>query len=336
MTASMNNKGDARMGKYRVVMIGKLMPPAQQRLLEHCDVRIWENNEPIPADLIAEWLRDAEGLVSSWNIEVNKQLLALAPQLKVIVQPAVGYDNIDIDACTKRGIPFGNTRGVLVEATADLAFALLLCSARRIHEGWDFVRQGNWKAGKSLAFGIDLYGKTLGIVGMGQIGAAVARRAKAFGMDVIYFNRNRRKDEQELGVAYAMFDELLGRADCIIVLTPLSPETRAMFGHEEFRKMKSTAFFVNAARGPLVDTEALIDALMTNKIAYAALDVTNPEPLPWDHPLLKFPNVLITPHIGSATIETRTCMSQLTVDNLLAGLAKQPLLSCVNQAVNYG
>lgn len=324
------------MRKYRVVMIGKLMPPAQQRLLEHCDVRIWGKNEPVPADLIAEWLRDAEGLVSSGDIEVNKELLALAPQLRVIAQSAVGYDNIDVDACTKRGIPFGNTPGVLVETTADLAFALLLCSARRIHEGWDFVRHGNWKRGESPAFGIDLYGKTLGIVGMGRIGAAVAQRAEAFGMNVIYFNRNRRKDEQELGVTYAMFDELLGQADCIIVLTPLSPETRRMFGYEEFRKMKSTAFFVNAARGPIVDTEALIDALMTNKIAYAALDVTNPEPLPGDHPLLKLPNVLITPHIGSATIETRTRMAQLTVDNLLAGLAKQPLPSCVNQAVNYG
>ena len=323
------------MSKYRVVMTMKLLPPAQQRLLEHCDVRIWEKTGPVPADLMAEWLRDAEGLISFWNIKVNEELLAHAPQLRVIAQPAVGYDNIDIDACTKRGIPYGNTPGVLVETTADLAFALLLCSARRIHEGWDFVRLGNWKSGENLGFGIDLYGRTLGIVGMGQIGAAVARRAKVFGMDVIYFNRNRRKDEQELGVTYASFDELLGHADCIIVLTPLSAATSGMFGHEEFRKMKSTAFFVNAARGPIVDTGALIDALMTNKIAYAALDVTDPEPLPGDHPLLKLPNILITPHIGSATLETRTRMAQLTVDNLLAGLAKQPLPACVNQAVNY-
>jgi glyoxylate reductase len=282
MIVHLNNKGGTRMGKYQVVMTGKLMSPAQQRLQEHCDVKIWETNKPVPDVLITEWLRDAEGLVLPRKIESNEELLALAPQLRVIAQPSVGYDNIDIDACTKRGIPFGNTPGVLVETTADLAFALLLCSARRIHEGWDFVRQGNWKAGKSLAFGIDLYGKTLGIVGMGRIGAAVARRAKAFGMNVMYFNRNRRKDEQELGVTYATFDELLGTADCIIVLTPLSPETNGMFSHKEFRKMKSTAFFVNAARGSIVDTEALIDALMTNKFAYAALDVTNPEPLPGD------------------------------------------------------
>ena len=316
-------------------MTMKLMPPAQQRLMEYCDVRIWENNEPVSADLLGEWLRDAEGLVSFWNIMVNEELLAYTPQLRVIAQPTVGYDNIDIEACTKRGIPFGNTPGVLVETTADLAFALLLCSARRIHEGWDFVRQGQWKSGENLAFGIDLYGKILGIVGMGQIGAAVARRAQVFGMKVIYFNRNRRNDEQDLGVTYATFDELLGQADCIMVLAPLSHETRGMFGHKEFRKMKSTAFFVNAARGPIVDTEALIDALMTNKIAYAALDVTNPEPLPGDHPLLKLPNILITPHIGSATLETRTRMAQLTVDNLLAGLARQPLPACVNQTVNY-
>jgi len=323
------------MSKYRVVMTGKLMPPAQQRLPEHCDVRIWGESGPLPADLLAEWLRDAEGLVLFGNIKVDEELLAHAPHLRVIAQPMVGYDNIDIDACTRRGVPFGNTPGVLVETTADLAFALLLCSARRIHEGWDFVRQGKWKTGENLAFGIDLYGRTLGIVGMGRIGAAVARRAKAFGMNVIYFNRNRRNDEQELGVTYAKFDELLGQADCIIVLTPLSPETRGMFGNEEFRKMKSTAIFVNAARGPIVDTEALIGALVTNKIAHAALDVTDPEPLPGDHPLLKLPNVLITPHIGSATLETRTSMEQLTVDNLLAGLANQPLPACVNQAVNY-
>jgi glyoxylate reductase len=188
------------MTKYRVVMTGKLMPPAQQRLLEHCDVRIWEENEPVPAGLIAEWLRNAEGLVLFGNIKVDDELLTHAPQLRVIAQPMVGYDNIDIDACTKRGIPFGHTPGVLVETTADLAFALLLCSARRIHEGWDFVRQGHWKSGRNLDFGIDLYGRTLGIVGMGRIGAAVAGRAKAFGMNVIYFNRNRRNDEQELDI----------------------------------------------------------------------------------------------------------------------------------------
>jgi glyoxylate reductase len=315
-------------------MTGKLLPPAHERLLEHCDARIWEKKGPIPPDILAEWIKDAEGLITYANIKITGELLAQADHLRVIAQPAVGYDNIDIEACTKLGIPFGNTPGVLVETTADLAFILLLCAARRIHEGWNFVREGNWGLGKSFPFAIDLRGRTLGIVGMGQIGSAVSRRAKAFGMNVIYYNRTRRKDEKELGVTYAAFDELLGQADCIIILTPLSPETRGMFSHKEFSKMKPTAFFVNAARGQIVDTAALVDALTTNKIAYAALDVTDPEPLPADHPLLKLPNVLITPHIGSATTETRTRMAQLTVDNLLAGLAKQPLPACVNQAVN--
>jgi len=323
------------MGKYKVVTTGKLLEPAQKRMLEQCDAKIWDKGGNPPADLLADWLKDAEGLVTFADVRVDEALLAQAPHVKVVSQAAVGYDNVDVDACTRRGIPFGNTPGVLTETTADLAFTLLLCAARRIHEGWLFVRDGNWRPGKALKFGIDLRGKTLGIVGMGKIGAAVARRARAFGMDVIYSNRNQRKDDKELGVTYARFDELLTKADCIIVLTPLSAETRGMFGQKEFAKMKPSAYFVNASRGPVVDTDALVDAVTTGKIAYAALDVTNPEPLPADHPLLKLPNVLITPHIGSATTETRTAMAQLAVDNLLAGLAKKPLPACVNPEVNY-
>jgi glyoxylate reductase len=284
---------------------------------------------------MAEWLKDAEGLVSFVKFRIDEELLAQAPNLRVVSQVAVGYDNIDVDACTKRGIPVGNTPGVLVETTADLAFALLLCAARRIHEGWNFVRDGNWRPGASFPLAIDLRGRTLGIVGLGQIGTAVSRRAKAFGMNIIYFDKIRNKDEKELGVVYAEFDELLVKADCIIVFTQLTAETRGLFSHKEFAKMKPTAIFVNAARGPIVDMGALVDALTTGKIAYAALDVTDPEPLPVDHPLLKLTNILITPQIGSATTETRTAMAELAVDNLLAGLAGKPLPACVNQAVNY-
>jgi len=316
--------------KYTVVMTGKLLPPAQQKIIEQCNVKLWDKDEPIPRDLLIDWLKDAEGLVTTGNIRVDDELLVHAPNLRVIAQSAVGYDNIDITSCTRHGIPFGNTPGVLVETTADLAFSLLLCAARRIHEGWNFVREGNWKPGQNIPFGVDLYGKTLGIVGMGQIGAAVAKRAFAFGMKVIYHNRNRRPDEQQLGAEYATFDNLLAQADCIVVLTPLSEKTRGLFGRDQFAKMKPTTYFVNVSRGPVVDTEALIDALKTNKIAYAALDVTDPEPLPGDHPLLNLPNVLITPHIGSATTETRTRMALLTADNLLAGLAGRPLPACVN------
>ena len=318
------------MNKYKVVMTGKLMASALERIQKECTVKLWEKVSPIPRELLFEWLTDAEGLIVTGNIQVDEELLQHAPKLKVIAQSAVGYDNIDIDACTRHEILFGNTPGVLVNATADLAFSLLLCSARRIHEGWDFVRAGAWRTGYNIPFGIDLAGKTLGIVGMGQIGAAVAKRAKAFGMDVIYYNRNRRCDDNKIGAIYETFDILLEKADCVIVLTPLSKETRGLFGSEQFARMKSTAYFINVSRGPVVDTDALLDALQTGKIAYAALDVTDPEPLPGDHPLLKLTNILITPHIGSATTETRTAMAELAADNLLAGLKGKPLPACVN------
>lgn len=322
------------MKKSKVVMTGGLMAPALERIQKVCEVQQWEQVDPIPREMLFDWLKDAEGLVVTSNIQVDEELLQHAPKLKVIVQSAVGYDNIDIEACTRHGILFGNTPGVLVNATADLAFSLLLCSARRIHEGWDFVRAGSWRPGNKISFGIDLAGKTLGIVGLGQIGVAVAKRAKAFGMEVIYYNRNRRSNDGELGVTYESFDGLLAKADCIILLTPLSNATRGLFGREQFKKMKSTAYFINISRGPVVDTDALVDALQTGEIAYAALDVTDPEPLPGDHPLVTLPNILITPHIGSATIETRMAMAELAVDNLFAGLTGKPLPACVN--VNAG
>jgi len=318
------------MNKYKVVMTGGLLSPALERVQEVCAVKQWDKKHSIPRETLFEWLQDAEGLVVTGDIQVDEELLQHAPNLKVIVRAAVGYDNVDIKACTRHGILFGNTPGVLVDATADLAFSLLLCSARRIHEGWDFVRTGAWRPGYDMPYGIDLAGKTLGIVGMGQIGAAVAKRARAFGMDVIYYNRHRRLDEDKIGATYEPFDVVLDKADCIIVLTPLTTETRGLFGREQFLKMKSTAYFINVSRGPVVDTDALLEALQTGEIAYAALDVTDPEPLPADHPLLKLTNILITPHIGSATTETRTAMAQLAADNLLAGLTDKPMPACVN------
>ena len=318
---------------YKVVMTGKLMSPAFERIMDTCEVKLWQSGAGL--DVLLDWMRDAQGLIISSKICVDEALLKHAPQLRVIAQSAVGYDNIDIAACTRRNIPFGNTPGVLVNTTADLTFSLLLCAARRIHEGWDLVRDGQWARGQALPLGIDLNGKTLGIVGMGQIGAAVAQRARAFGMNVVYYNRNRRLDDESIGAYYRSFEELLTQADCIVVLTPLSQETRGLFGREQFAVMKPTAYFVNASRGQVVDTDALLEALKTHQIAYAALDVTDPEPLSGDHPLLALPNILITPHIGSATTETRIAMAQLTADNLLAGLAGKALPACVNQSVNY-
>lgn len=320
---------------YKVVMTRALLPEAQRILLERCDARVWDKEEVMPRDVLAEWLADADGLVAAPNIQIDGELLAHAPKLRVIAQTAVGCNNIDVAACTRRGIPVGYTPGVLVDATADLTFGLLLCAARRIHEGWDYVRQGKWRANKGMGLGVDLAGKTLGIAGMGRIGAAVAKRAAAFGMRVIYHNRTRRADDGDVGARYAALDELLRAADFVVVLLPLSAATRGAFGAEQFALMKPTAYFVNASRGAVVDTEALAEALATGRIAYAALDVTDPEPIPAEHPLLALPNVLVTPHIGSATAETRAAMAMLTADNMLAGLAGKPLPACVNESVNY-
>ena len=322
------------MGKYKVVITGHIMPQALAAIQAQCDVLQWEQPGVPALDQLGDWLQTAEGLLTLPNIAVNAELLAAAPKLRVIAQPAVGYDNIDIKACTDRKIPFANTPGVLVETTADLAFGLLLTAARRIHEGWNWVQAGKWPAA-ALPLGVDLYGKTLGIVGLGAIGAAVTRRAQASGMKVIYNNRRQRPDDGLTGAEFCRFEELLVNSDFIIVLTPLSAESRGLFGAGEFARMKPTAYLINAARGAVVDTEALYTALTERQIAYAALDVTDPEPLPADHPLIKLPNILITPHIGSATTETRGRMALLAAENLLLGLAGKPLVTCVNNEVNY-
>jgi glyoxylate reductase len=317
------------------VLTGRTWPAALEAIHKECEVKVWEDSSPIPRSLLIDWLQEAEGLFSTGDVQVNEELLAAAPNLKVVVQSSVGYDNIDIEACTRRGIPFGNTPGVLVEATADLTFALLLSSARRIHEGWEFVKSGSWKNGVNISLGVDLFGKTLGIVGMGDIGCAVARRARACGLKLIYHNRSQRVDDQLLDAEYVSFDALLEQADFIIVLVPLSKQSRGMFGNKEFAKMKSSAYFINASRGSIVDTEALYESLRTNQIAYAALDVTDPEPISGDHPLLSLPNILITPHVGSATYETRNRMANLAADNLLAGLRGEKLPACVNPSVQF-
>jgi glyoxylate reductase len=321
--------------KFKVLAPTDIRPIAQEMLGPTCEIRKWERHEPIPRALLFDWLHEADGLfLTGHGCKVDTELLAHAPKLRVIAQAGTGYDNVDVAACTQRKLPFSNAPGVLVEATADLAFGILLSAARRIHEGWQWVQSGQWEKGE-LPFGVDLYGKTLGIVGLGRIGAAIARRAQASGMQVIYHNRTPRPDDELLKVSYSGFGELLERADFVLAMLPFSPERRGMFGKAEFARMKKTAYFVNAARGPLVDTNALYDALRGGQIAYAALDVTDPEPLPASHPLLTLPNVLVTPHIGSATSETRNAMARLAAENLLAGLAGKPLPTCVNKEVNY-
>ncbi|MDU4962257.1 MAG: D-glycerate dehydrogenase [Sporomusaceae bacterium] len=318
------------MGTFTVIATGRLHPQALAVLKQHCELKYWDQEEAIPQALLYEWLVEADGIYNSGFTPINAALLQQGAKLRVVSQPSAGYDNIDAAACTARGVRIGNTPGALTETTADLAFALLLTAARRITQGWDMVRQGNWKKKTTIPFGIDLYGKTLGIVGMGAIGTAVARRARACGMNIIYHNRKPRSGAEYTSMRWVSFGELLGQSDCIVVLTPLTEQTRHMFDAAAFAKMKPTAYFVNAARGAIVDTAALYEALADQRIAYAALDVTDPEPLPADHPLLQLPNILITPHVGSATPETRLRMAMMAVDNLLAGLRNEPMPSCAN------
>lgn len=321
----------------KIIMTGKPMPEADQWIRERCEVKSWDEPGVMPRQLLLDWIADAEGLmvVGAQAVKVDADLLLLAPKLRVIAQSSVGYDNVDVDACTASGVPFGNTPGVLTEATADLAFLLLLAAARRIKESVALVQDGQWTPTSPIPLGVDLYGKTLGMVGLGQIGSAVARRASACGMKIIYHNRRRRSPDEENGALYVDFPQLLERSDFIVVLVPLNDDSRGLFGAQEFSKMKKTAFFINAARGAIVKTEELYEAVRNGVIAGCALDVTDPEPIPVDHPMLKLPNVFVTPHIGSATMETRNRMAMLAAENLILGLEKKPLKTCVNQQVNY-
>jgi len=321
----------------KVVMTGKPRPAAERLIRERCEVQSWDEPGIMPRELLLQSMADAEGLMSvgSQVVKVDEELLSRAPKLRVISQSSVGYDNVDVLACTAKGIPFGNTPGVLTEATADLAFLLLLCAARRIKESTAIVQQGQWSQLVEIPLGVDLFGKNLGLIGMGQIGSAVARRAQASGMNIIYHNRRRKPPEEENGAIYVEFAELLTQSDFIVVLIPLSNESRGLFSKQAFMQMKKTAFFINAARGSIVETQALYEAVKEGVIAGCALDVTDPEPIPADHPLLSMPNVLITPHIGSATQETRDRMAMLAAENLILGLEKKPLKTCVNPSVNY-
>lgn len=291
---------------------------------------VGEHAVVVEEDRVAE----AHGLYCDSNKPkpVDAAYLDRAPNLRVIASAAVGYDNVDVAECTRRGIAFSNSRGSLTQAVADIAFVLVISAFRHIGEGAAWAREGGWLS-SDAPYGDDLEDKTLGIVGMGAIGLALARRARACGMRIAYSNRRRSADEAEVEAKHLAFDEMLRTADCIVVLTPLTEETRGMFGRAQFAAMKPTAYFVNAARGKIVDTQALYEALIAKKIAGAALDVTDPEPLPADHPLLSLTNAFITPHVGSATHQTRERMSLYAARNLVAGLEGKPLPQIVNPEV---
>jgi len=253
----------------------------------------------------------------------------------VISQMAVGYDNIDIQAATERGIPIGNTPGVLTVATADFAWALLMAAARRVVEADKFTRDGHWKTwGPTLRMGPDIVGATLGIVGLGRIGQAVLQRAQGFQMRTIYHDIQRRPDiEETMGVEFASFDSLLQESDFVSIHTVLSDDTHHLFGEKQFNLMKPSGILINTARGPIVEPIALYSALHEGKIAYAALDVTESEPIHADDPLLELENIIITPHIASASKYARTKMATMAAENLIAGLKGEDLPNCVNPEV---
>jgi lactate dehydrogenase-like 2-hydroxyacid dehydrogenase len=327
------------MDKHKV-LVGGIIPKAGLDLVQDaCEADIWSGREPMPRDVLLERVRGVSGLLSMFTNAVDAELLDTAGSgLRVVSNFAVGYDNIDVAAATARGIPIGNTPGVLTGTTADLAFALLMAAARRIVEGAEYVKAGEWGAWRTtLPLGYDVHGATLGIIGMGRIGQAVARRATGFDMRVIYFDPYcdpKKVPFAGLGLRCGL-DELLAEADFVSLHVPLTEETRHLIDARALAKMKPTAILVNSSRGPVVDTDALYDALAAKQIAGAALDVTDPEPLPADHKLLTLSNCLVVPHIGSATHATRSRMAVLAAENLLAGLRAEPLPNCVNPEV-YG
>ncbi|NND84119.1 MAG: D-glycerate dehydrogenase [Acidimicrobiia bacterium] len=297
--------------------------PAADMLREHHEVTVWDGPGFAPADALAAHLPDLDGLYCTLTTPVDQALLDAAPRLRVVSQFAVGVDNIDLEACRARGIAVGHTPDVLTETTADTAFGLLLAGSRRFVEGLDHIRAGEWRGFEMTRFlGGDIHHTTLGIVGMGRIGEAIARRAAGFDMDVLFTRR--RTDPSELGQRVDL-DELLATADHVVVAAPLTPETHHLIDETALRRMRPTAGLVNIARGPIVDTDALIRALAEGWIRYAALDVTDPEPLPADHPLMALPNCLVVPHLGSSSTRAREAMGTLAAENLLAGLAGRPM-----------
>ena len=297
----------------------KLMAP----LHHENDVRTWDGDEPVPDQVLVSEASTADGLLCMITDAIGPPLLDRAPRLRVISQMAVGVDNIDIDECSRLGILVGHTPGVLTETVADSAFALLGAAARRLFEGEREVRSGKWGPWEPFHLtGGDLHNTTLGIVGMGRIGRAIARRASGYEMRVLYSSP---KSKDLVDAEYVPLEMLLAESDHVVLSTSLTDATRGLIGAPELRLMRPTAYLVNVARGPLVDTNDLIEALRSGSIAGAALDVTDPEPLPPDHPLLSLPNCLVVPHIGSASVRTRNAMAALAVENLIAGLKGRPM-----------
>jgi glyoxylate reductase len=322
--------------KRSTVYVTRRIPQAGLEMVRKvCDARMWEGPLPPPKDVILREIADCDGLLCLLTDPIDAETIATGERLRAISQFAVGVDNVDLAAATARGIPVGHTPGVLTQATADMAFALLMTAARRIPEGIEKVRAGEWRTWEPLGLlGADVWGATLGIVGLGRIGSAVAQRAQGFGMRVLYHDRVPNPGlEAELGLERTSLEVLLAQADFVSLHCPLIPETHHLIGERALRQMKPTAILINTSRGPVIDAGALGRALREGWIAAAALDVTDPEPLPSNHPLVALPNCIVVPHIASATVTARDRMAVMAAENLLAGLQGERMPYCVNPKV---
>jgi glyoxylate reductase len=316
-----------------IVAVTRVIPDRGLDLLrEAADVRLWEDELPPSPDELAALLQGCDGALTLLTDTIDGTVLDREPRLRVVSNFAVGYDNIDVPAATERGVAVCNTPGVLTETTADFAWALLMAAARRVVEGVDYVRAGRWRTwGPTLLLGQDLTGATLGIVGFGRIGREVAKRARGFDMTLLAYDPIEDADAaRELGVEYRPLDDLLREADFVTLHVALTEETEQLIGARELGLMKRTAVLVNAARGPVVDTDALVAALRDGEIFAAALDVTDPEPLPPDHPLVSLPNAVVVPHTASATVTTRDRMAEMAASGLLAVLRGETPPNIVN------
>ncbi|MGZ4161762.1 MAG: 2-hydroxyacid dehydrogenase, partial [Neobacillus sp.] len=307
---------------------------AIEAIQQKFEVNMWEHEDiPVPREMLLSEAKKADALVTMLSDSIDESVLTAGNNLKVVANLAVGFDNIDVKTASSKGIAICNTPDVLTDTTADLTFALLMATARRIVEAAELIKQGEWKSWSPLLLaGHDIHHKTIGIVGMGKIGETVAKRATGFDMNILYHNRTRKPEiEQKLGAVYATFEELVATADFIVCLTPLTAETKNMFTREVFQKMKPSAIFVNASRGPVIDESALFEALVAGEIAGAGLDVFEKEPINANHPLLKLSNVVALPHIGSSSVETRVTMMRLCLKNIEAIIEGKEPTTLVNK-----
>jgi glyoxylate reductase len=317
------------------IFVTRIVPGRAVAMLQSAghDVDVWPGDLPPPRDALVEHLAGASAALTMVTDRLDNDLLAAASSLRIAANMAVGYDNVDPGGAAALGIWLTNTPGVLAETTADFAFALLLAAARQVALSDRETRAGGWRTWSPTGYlGVDAFGATLGIIGLGEIGQAMARRARGFSMRVLYTSRSPKPAvAEQLGVKWASLDELLRDSDFVSIHTPLNAQTQAMLGKREFALMKQTAILVNTARGKVIDQDALVEALRSGVIGGAALDVTDPEPLPVSHPLFSFPNVVITPHIGSASSATRAKMAEMAATNIIAVLSGGEPPNAVNR-----